>query len=123
MQNPSPFDIFCYVTAYTMQSNTSMLKAAHVEIDPSRMEVKSHGRDVRLRRREYEILMLFIRHRDRTLTRNDIIDSTSSLAGAIPNITSIDVHISRLRKAIGTFRGRQLIETVHGVGYRLADFA
>ena len=53
----------------------------------------------------------------RTVERRVIAETIGGTAADRPDSRSIDMHIARLRRALGEFGGR--IETVRGRGYRL----
>jgi DNA-binding winged helix-turn-helix (wHTH) protein len=78
------------------------------------------GRDVRLRRAEFELLLAFIRAPGRVLSRDHLLDAVVGRQSE-PFDRSIDVLMGRLRKHLECDPKRpQLIVTVPGVGYKLA---
>ena len=78
------------------------------------------GRAVPLSTGEYNLLLAFVTHPRRVLTRDQLLDlSQGRELGAFER--SIDNHISRLRKKIEADpRDPKLIKTVWGGGYMLA---
>jgi two-component system, OmpR family, response regulator len=78
------------------------------------------GKAVALSSGEYNLLLAFVTHPKRVLTRDQLLDLTQHRdLGAFER--SIDNHISRLRKKVETDpRNPQLIKTVWGGGYTLA---
>jgi two-component system phosphate regulon response regulator PhoB len=73
---------------------------------------------VKLRRKEFEILVLLLEHRQRIFSREEI------LAKVWPNEVVVldrvvDVNITRLRQAIGRYG--KLIITRSGYGYGFMD--
>ena len=97
---------------------TAVFRVGDVELNAARREVTVKGRPVDLRRKEYDLLQLFIRKPGRLWTREALI---SSLWGddAVVTPNALDVHIKNLRAALGT--AGDLIETLVGEGYRLSD--
>jgi len=83
-------------------------------VRPSEGEVRLCDQPVRLSRRELTLLEKFLNARGAVLTEDQLKDS---LYGMTTNVESnvLNVHIYHLRKKLG----RELIETVRGVGYRL----
>ena len=76
------------------------------------------GRTVDLSPREFSLLECLLRHPGQTLTRDQLLDQAWPFSVAVtPN--AVDAYIHYLRDKLGG-SGR-LIETVRGVGYRLAD--
>ena len=82
--------------------------------------VDKEGRAVPLSTGEYNLLLAFVTHPRRVLTRDQLLDLTQHRElGAFER--SIDNHISRLRKKLeADARDPKLIKTVWGGGYTLA---
>ena len=75
-------------------------------------------RAVDLSPREFSLLECLLRHPGQTLTRDQLLDQAWPFSVAVtPN--AVDAYVHYLRDKLGS-AGR-LIETVRGVGYRLAD--
>jgi DNA-binding response OmpR family regulator len=93
-------------------------RLGEISIDTSRREVSVKGRAISLRRKEYELLQLFIRKPGRLWTRESLI---SSLWGDDVVVTpnTLEAHVKNLRAALGPCG--PLIETLVGEGYRLND--
>ncbi len=69
---------------------------------------------------EYRLLRIFLRHPNRVLTRDQLVDLTQGRE-ADPLDRSIDVQVSRLRHRLGDDpRDPRLIKTVRGEGYVLS---
>jgi two-component system OmpR family response regulator len=66
---------------------------------------------------EYTLLLAFVRHAQRVLTRDQLLDLGKGRA-SVPLDRSIDLQVSRLRRKIGDdARNPQVIKTVRGGGY------
>jgi two-component system OmpR family response regulator len=75
------------------------------------------GRPVVLTGGEHDLLMAFLRHPQRVLSRDQLLDWTRGRS-AEPFDRAIDVLLSRLRRKLGeTPGGAALIKTVRGGGY------
>jgi two-component system OmpR family response regulator len=73
--------------------------------------------EVSLSSGEYDLLLAFLQHPQRVLSRDELLDITKSRM-TIPFDRSIDVQISRLRQKIEDDPKKpQLIKTVRGGGY------
>lgn len=98
------------------------LKLSHgdVSLDAEQHKVSWQGREVLLTATEFSILKEFLSQPQRVLNRDNIIDKTYGLNFHISDRT-IDSHIRHIRAKFQELGCEQLIETVHGVGYRLAD--
>ncbi len=94
------------------------LVVGDVELDADAYQVKVGGRIVHLPLREFELLHYLMRNAHRTVTREQIMRHVWNSADATSTNT-IAVHVKRLRARLGDDDDR-LIQTVRGVGYRLA---
>ena len=96
----------------------AVFKVGGVEVDSTRREVTVKGQRVLLRRKEYELLLLFVRKPGQLRTRESLI---SSLWGddVVVTANALEAHIKNLRACLGPCGN--LIETLVGEGYRLND--
>jgi two-component system OmpR family response regulator len=97
-----------------------ILEWGAIKLDPSTYEVSYANKNLSLTRKEYSILELLLRNGRRVLSRSVIIDHIWKLESP-PEEETVKVHIRSLRqklRAVGA--PDDFIETLHGVGYRLA---
>ncbi len=88
-------------------------------LDPVSCEVTYRGQLVALTAKEYSLLELFLRHSHQVFNAKALLDKTWS-SEEFPSESTVRSHIRGLRhklKAAGA--PSDLIETVHGLGYRL----
>ena len=85
-----------------------------ITIDPARHLVSVNGKTINLAPKEYDLLLMFIDHKDIVLTRDQILDIAwcSDFEGYD---RTVDSHIKKLRKALG--KAGYHIETVIKTGY------
>lgn len=83
-------------------------------IDPNDKACYMDGEQVALTKTEFEILVFFLRHRNRIYSREEIIRHVWADDVIVTNRT-IDTNITRLRKKIGNYGNN--IETRLGFGY------
>ena len=94
------------------------LEAGAITLDETSRRVTASGRNVDLSPREFSLLEALLRHAGQTLTRDQLLDLAWPFSVAVtPN--AVDAYVHYLRTKLGP-AGAQ-IETVRGVGYRLAD--
>jgi two-component system OmpR family response regulator len=93
-----------------------LVHAGEVEIDTAARRVSRGDEDVILTKREWAILDL-LAHRAKAVVSKGRIEETLYAFGSEIESNTVEVHVSRLRKKLG----RQAIETVRGVGYRLGS--
>ncbi len=90
-------------------------------IDLERHEVRLGGRRVDLTSLEFQLLVSLVGARGKVLTRDRLLDHLSLDPAADVLERSVDVYIRRLRaKLDDDARRPRYVETVRGVGYRLA---
>jgi len=99
-------------------ARTQTLQYADLSLDPGTREVQRKGRPIELTGREYDLLLLFLRHPRRVLTRDHILDRVWGYdSEAETNV--LDVHIGHLRQKVEANGQPRLIQTVRGIGYSL----
>ncbi len=86
-----------------------------LRVDRARHRVEKDGEEIHLTKKEFALLWLLIRSGGRVVTRETILSRLWDYAADVETRT-VDVHIRSLRKKIGD----ETIETVVGVGYKLA---
>ena len=88
-----------------------------LEISPEERTVKKEGVTVDLALKEYELLLLLIRYRNKALSREKILELVWGY-DYIGETRTVDIHIQKLRKKLGW---EDQIKTVFKFGYRLED--
>jgi DNA-binding response OmpR family regulator len=78
------------------------------------------GKPIDLMQREFQILELLMRHKDRVVTRTMLLEQIWDYRFD-PHTGLIDTHISRLRKKIDGDGQRPLLHTLRNIGYRLSE--
>jgi two-component system phosphate regulon response regulator PhoB len=92
-------------------------------IGPIRLDLEGHrcfvdGAEVELTALEFRLLATFMTRPGRVQTREQLLRDVWDMQGDLQTRT-VDTHVKRLREKLGS--GRDLIETVRGTGYRLAE--
>lgn len=77
--------------------------------------VKVDGEDIKLTYKEFELLAMLMKHREKVYDREKILSKIWGYDFDGENRT-VDVHIRTLRTKLGN--GGHIIETVRGIGYR-----
>ncbi|MBU9698844.1 response regulator [Rhodobacteraceae bacterium HSP-20] len=95
---------------------TSVLRWNGLELDPARMRGLKGGREVGFSRHEFTLLQALIERPGAILSKASLEDRLYGWQEDIESNT-IEVHIHKLRVKLGA----EFIETVRGVGYRLAE--
>ena len=96
------------------------LKCGDLELDRLKRRVTRAGQPIDLMQREFQILELLMRHKDRVVTRTMLLEQIWDYRFD-PHTGLIDTHISRLRKKIDGEDQKPLLHTLRNVGYRLTE--
>lgn len=91
------------------------LKFKDITVNLEERSVRKDGTLVELTPKEYELLVLFLKHPNVALTRDKILDDVWECSANIETRT-VDNHVQRLRKKLGL---EECLKTVFKVGYRL----
>jgi len=97
------------------QSTGTALKVGPIELDPVTHDVRIQGAPTQLRPLEYKLLQLLVSDPGRVFSREELLEQVWEMRGDI-NTRTVDVHVRRLRVSLGP--AADVIETVHGFGYR-----
>jgi DNA-binding response OmpR family regulator len=96
------------------------LSVADLEIDRIRHVVTRAGKPISLTQREYALLEYLVRNAGRPVTRTMVVEHVWNLGfEGLTNI--VDVYINYLRSKVDSGFSKNLIHTVRGIGYVLAD--
>ncbi|MBA4503609.1 phosphate regulon transcriptional regulator PhoB [Marinobacterium marinum] len=87
-------------------------------LDPVSHRVTADGQPVDLGPTEFRLLQFFMTHPDRAYSRSQLLDMVWG-GNVYVEERTVDVHIRRLRKALGE-RHDYLVQTVRGTGYRFS---
>lgn len=89
-----------------------VLSFGHFEVRPATRQLWVDGAEAAAGSRAFDLLMLLIAHRDRVLTREEILDKV--WPGLVVEENNLSVQISALRRLLGA----DVIATVTGRGYQ-----
>jgi DNA-binding response OmpR family regulator len=96
-----------------------VLVAGDLSLDPATREVLRGDQPVALTPREFAVLEFLIRRRGEVVTKTQILEHVwDSHYDGDPNV--VEVYVGYLRRKVDAPFGRHALETVRGVGYRLA---
>lgn len=101
-------------------SVASSLKAGGLELDRDKKRVKRDGKDIHLGPTEFRLLEFFMATPGRVYSREQLLNGVWGHDVYVDERT-VDVHVGRLRKALGKIDGADPIRTVRGAGYSLDE--
>ena len=90
-----------------------------LSLDPASFSAEMSGNEIPLTKQEFKILELLISHPDRVFSKQDIYDYAWDDI-YIGEDKTINVHISNIRKKLKQYTETEYIDTVWGIGFRLA---
>jgi DNA-binding response OmpR family regulator len=92
----------------------------HLSVDFDRRLAVLDSERMTLTRKEYDLLALLVKHAGEIIPRDALLLRVWGYGAGIRTRT-LDVHVRRLRKKLGT-HAEQYIETIFGIGYRFQPF-
>jgi two-component system phosphate regulon response regulator PhoB len=102
---------------------TRPAELARDAVGPIRVDVEAHrvfvdGAEASLTPLEFKLLTTFMARLGRVQSREQLLEDVWEMSPEVETRT-VDTHVKRLREKLGT--GRDLLETVRGIGYRLVE--
>jgi two-component system phosphate regulon response regulator PhoB len=99
------------------------LEQPREQVGPIRVDVEAHrafadGVEIELTPLEFRLLTTFMSRLGRVQSREQLLEDVWEMSPDVETRT-VDTHVKRLREKLGA--GRDLLETVRGIGYRMID--
>ena len=118
----SPRELVLRVKAILRRSGAAST-GERLALGPLELDLGSHrayvaAEEVELTALEFKLLHHLISRPGRVQTREQLLSDVWGITSPLETRT-VDTHVMRLREKLGV--GRELVETVRGVGYRMAD--
>lgn len=106
------------LTRRSAATRTNLLRAGDVVLDLASGRVTRGDAEIVLSAKELTILTALLRHPGRLLTHAQLVDAAWSMDAAVaPEV--VRAHIKNLRRKLAAEGRGSVIETVHGMGYRV----
>ena len=99
-------------------AGAELLAYAGISMDLAARRVTRDGRPVHLGPTEFRLLHHFLQHPHRVFSREQLLDRVWGADSDI-ELRTVDVHIRRLRLALNSAGGADLLRTVRAFGYAL----
>jgi DNA-binding response OmpR family regulator len=100
-------------------TNKQILKVGDITMNTLIRTVSICNRGAKISTKEFNILRLFLENPDKVFSRQEILEKIWESSDKL-SVRIVDVHINRLRIALGSNRSnRSYIRTVRGYGYSL----
>jgi two-component system phosphate regulon response regulator PhoB len=118
----SPRELIARIQA-VLRRTTSPPDETHLagvlELDGPGHRVSASGVELKLGPTEYRLLEFLMTHPDRVYSRSQLLDRVWG-ANVYVEERTVDVHVTRLRKALSDTTADEYIQTVRGAGYRFS---
>ena len=99
---------------------TPPTRVGELEVDHFRREVRVAGRAVPVTPTELKLVEALASHPGRTFSRDELV--ARAFGPDYDGLDrTVDTHITNLRRKLESGGARRLIQTVHGLGYRVQD--
>ncbi|HEV3245344.1 MAG TPA: response regulator transcription factor [Candidatus Paceibacterota bacterium] len=95
------------------------LKIGDIELNPGERKVVRAGKEIPLTLKEFGLLEYFMRHPNQVVNREDLLSHLWDF-NYVGFSNVVDVHVKNLRRKLEG-EGSGVLETVRGIGYRLAE--
>ena len=113
-----PRELVARIQAVMRRYKKTKDKEGEFTVDREKMQIYKGEEALELTVAEYEVLALLIENRGRVLSRDYILENTSSMHWDSVD-RSVDVIVSRLRKKLGDdSRNPRYIKSIRGIGYK-----
>jgi two-component system phosphate regulon response regulator PhoB len=89
-----------------------------IRIDPDAHRAFVDDAEIQLTPIEFKLLATFLARLGRVQSREQLLEDVWEMSPDLETRT-VDTHVKRLREKLGS--GRDLLETVRGIGYRLVE--
>jgi len=100
----------------------SEIEYGAVRIIPDQQLVFANGQELKLTRKEFELLLFFAMNRNRVLSRESIAEHLwGDEADQADSFDFLYSHIKNLRKKIEENGCQSYIQTVYGIGYKFSE--
>lgn len=98
--------------------HSGVLTFEDLELDARQHLIRVQGEPVHLTKTEFAILKLLMRNPDQVITKSVLLDRISADTPDCVE-SSLKVHVSNLRKKLRAVSGRDYIEAVWGIGFKM----
>jgi DNA-binding response OmpR family regulator len=105
------------VRAKETLADDRIIEVGDLVIEPKSFRVSVGGKQVRLRLKEFQLLVALAERQSQLATRQILADEVWGYEH-LPSSRTIDVHVRRLRQAVEDPSEYVYVHTVHGMGYR-----
>ncbi|MCH5584927.1 response regulator transcription factor [Shimazuella sp. AN120528] len=97
------------------QNENEMIQIHDLQIEQKKRRAELNNQPLELTPKEFDLLVLMTTNLERVYSREELLDLIWGM-DYIGGTRTVDIHIRRLRQKLGSYK--ELIQTVHRVGYK-----
>lgn len=116
-------ELIARVHALVRRSKTEplpILSVGNIILDSTKHSLKRGDKRIKLTPKEFAIFELLLRRREEVVSRTEILEHVWDYNfEGMSNV--VDVFMASVRKKIGDTGKKRIIQTIHGVGYRISE--
>lgn len=102
------------------QAESTILRAADIELDLVSRKVRRAGREITLTATEFDLLTYFVRHPNQVLSRDLLLSEVWKMSFH-PGTNLVDVYVGYVRRKLSRCGEPVPIQTLRAAGYRLIE--
>lgn len=107
--------------AKNKSKNIIMYKNIRIDLRNAKVFNNQNNEEIVLTSLEYKLLLLFLKNKNKLVTRNEILEKVWDIDGNYVNDNTLSVYVKRLREKICDKDDKDAIQTIRGIGYILND--
>ena len=93
-----------------------------IKVLPAERQVFVHDKEIKLTKKEYELLMFFIANKNKLITKSGLAEHLwGDDMDMVDSFDFIYTHIKNIRKKIMEKGGGDYIRTIYGIGYKFTE--
>lgn len=100
---------------------STVLKVKDIVLNPAERTVTRDDKPIQLTLKEFSLLEYFMRNPDRVINREELLNHLWDFNYTSFFSNALDVHIKNLRKKLDYDKESSVLETIRGIGYRMAQ--
>lgn len=85
------------------------------KIYPISLQIYEGEKEIKLRRKEFELLFYLINNKDKVITKAELLQNIWKYSSGSIDTNTIGVHLNRLKKKIDL----SCLESIYGIGYKM----
>lgn len=115
---PVLYSRICALLRRSTGRQEQVLSCGNITLDQEKMIVFCEGEEIMVSQSEYQILLILMKNKGRTITRQRLLEEIWDNSGNFVNDNTLTVTMKRLREKLGR---PPFLKTIRSFGYRMED--